>query len=622
MKTVKLTMAQALVRFLNNQYIEVDGVECKFVKGITGVFGHGNVLGLGEALASLNDDNFPYIAGKNEQNCGHMAIGYAKQMKRKQIFAVTSSIGPGAANMVTAAATATVNRIPVLFLPGESYACRQPDPVLQQVEQSYDYTITTNDAFKPVSKYWDRISRPEQLMTAAIHAMRVLTDPAETGAVTLSLPQDVQGEAYDYPEIFLEKRVWSIERRPVTDERLKETVGLIKASKHPVIICGGGVRYSEAGREIQQLCAQFNVPMCETAAGKGVVPHDFEYNLGACGSVGGQAANRALGQADLILAFGTRLSDLVTSSKYLYHQDDMKMVSFNISRFDAVKMNSICVQADAKLALMQLCEALAKEGYKAGYDGEVAGWKREWMQELDFQAGLLDDAGLRQAQVMRLINDTIEDDAIAVAASGSLPGDMQRGWKVKTPDTYQLEYGYSCMGYEISGGLGSKLAQPDRPVYVFMGDGVFLMNHCDIHTSLQEKKKLILIVLDNGGHMCIRDLQNSTGIKTFGTDFRYRKEGTTQWEDEYVKVDFAEIARGYGAKAYTVTTADELKEALRSAQREEITTLLDIKILPDTWVPHYDSWWRTGVPEVSEILEVNQCYKEDFLPNIQKVRPY
>lgn len=620
MKTVRLTMAQALVRFLNNQYIEVDGEETKFVKGIIGVFGHGNVLGIGEALASLQDDDFVYIAGKNEQNDGHIAIGFAKQSKRKQIYAVTSSIGPGAANMVTAAATATVNRIPVLFLPGDTYACRQPDPVLQQVEQSYDYTLTTNDAFKPVSKYWDRINRPDQLMTAAINAMRVLTDPAETGAVTLALPQDVQAEAFDYPEYFLAKRVWSVDRRPITEHKLEQVVELLKGKKKPVIICGGGVTYSEAGEELKNLCETICVPMTETAAGKGTVETSYQYNLGSGGSVGGQAANLALAEADVILAFGTRLSDLVTASKWIYPETDI--ISFNVNKFDAVKMNALSVQADAKVALRQLTSALKAAGYISGYKGEIEKLKKDWMAELDRQAALKSEYGLRQAEVMREINNMIEDNAIAVAASGSLPGDMQRGWNVKQPDTYHLEYGYSCMGYEVSAGLGAKLAQPDSPVYVFMGDGVFIMSHCDLHTSLQENKKLILIVLDNAGHMCIRDLQNGTGIKTFGTDFRYRKDKTTDWENRFMNVDYAMIARGYGAKAYTATTLDEVRDAIKKAQAEDITTLIDIKVLSDTWIPHYSSWWRTGVPEVSEFEDVKKSYEEDFKPNVKNTKPY
>jgi 3D-(3,5/4)-trihydroxycyclohexane-1,2-dione acylhydrolase (decyclizing) len=620
MKTIRLTMAQALIHFLNNQYIEIDGKEIKFVKGVIGVFGHGNVLGIGEALVSLHDDNFSYIAGKNEQNNGHIAIGFAKQNRRKQIYAVTSSIGPGAANMITAAATATVNRIPVLFLPGDTYACRQPDPALQQLEQAHDYTLTTNDAFRPVSKYWDRVNRPDQLMTAAINAMRVLTDPAETGAVTLALPQDVQAEAFDYPEEFLSKRVWSVDRHPITDRNLEKVVRLIANKKKPVVICGGGVIYSEAGEEIKMFCEAINVPLTETAAGKGTVASDYKYNLGAGGSVGGQSANLALAEADIILAFGTRMSDLVTSSKWIY--PETAIITFNINKFDAIKMNAFAVQADAKIALRQLTAALKNIAYTSGYKNEIGKWKNNWITELNRQTTLKSKDGLRQAEVLRLINDLIEDNAIAVAASGSLPGDMQRSWRVKRPDTYHLEYGYSCMGYEISGGIGAKLANPDQPVYVFMGDGVFLMNHADLHTSLQEKEKLILIVLDNCGHMCIRELQNSTGIKTFGTDFRYRQKGTTDWEDTFMRVDYAMIARGYGAKGYTATTLNEVREAVLKAQKEEITTLIDIKVLPDTWVPHYNSWWRTGVPEISEISRVRKAYEEDFKPNCDKVRRY
>ena len=622
MKTKRLTMAQALVEFLNNQYISVDGEEIKFVKGVIGVFGHGNVLGLGEALVALSDDNFPYIAGKNEQNNGHIAIGFAKQSKRRQIFAVTSSTGPGAANMITAAATATVNRIPVLFLPGDTFACRQPDPVLQQLEQSYDHNVTTNDAFKPVSKYWDRISRPEQLMTAAINAMRVLTDPAETGAVTLALPQDVQAEAYDYPEVFLQKRVWYIERRQIEPELLKQVVQLIQTKKNPVIVCGGGVRYSNAGSELRAFCEATGIPVAETAAGKGVLPFDYPYNLGALGAVGGQAANLAMGEADLVLAFGTRLSDLTTSSKYLFRNENFDLISFNVNRFDAVKMNGISVLSDAKVALSQVRTELEKIGYRAEYKGEIEMWRKKWTDELDRHAGLRSEDGLRQAEVMRALNLNVEPDAIIVAASGSLPGDMQRSWRVSQPDTYHLEYGYSCMGYEISAALGCKLFQPDRQVYSMMGDGVFLMTHADLHTSLQEKQKLIIIVLDNCGYMCIRALQVGAGIASFGNAFNYRKSGTCQWENTHIPIDFAGIARAYGANGYLATTMDEVLSALDQAKKDTVTALIDIKVLPDTWVPHYESWWRTGVPEVSTIHSVSKHYNEDYLPNVKKLRPY
>lgn len=620
MKTIRLTVGQALVRFLDQQYIERDGKENKFVTGVIGIFGHGNVLGFGEALANYDNPDFAFIGGKNEQDMSHIATGYAKQNNRMKIFACTSSIGPGAANMVTAAATATVNRIPALYFPSDVYATRQPDPVLQQVETANNYTVTTNDAFKAVCKYWDRIDRPEQLMTACVNAFRVLTDPAETGACCISLPQDVQGEAYDYPDYFFRKRVWSVDRRPITEEQLEKLVGLITSKRRPVVICGGGVGYSEAGPELMEFCETFHIPMAETAAGKGVVPWDKEYNMGGGGTTGNAAANRMIHQADLILSIGARLNDFITCSKGGF-REDAALISINVNRFDSFKMDGISVQADAKKALQQLTAALRQQNWCSGYTNEYRQEKAAWLDEVAAQEKLTDPNGLRMTEVMQALNREIEDDAIIVAASGSLPGEMQKAWRVKTPGTYHLEYGYSCMGYEISGALGAKIAQPDHQVYSLMGDGVFFMAHSDIHTSLQEHKKIIIIVFDNMGHQCIHELQNSNGIDTFGTDFRFRNDKPKGWVDETVPVDFAMIARGYGAKGYTARTMEEFLDALKKAQQEEITTLIDVKSEPFSWLGRYESWWRVGLAEVSDKPEVREARK-DIDEHLKLVRQY
>lgn len=620
MKTIRLTVGQALVRFLDQQYVERDGVESKFVTGVIGIFGHGNVLGLGEALAHYENPDFAFIGGKNEQDMSHMATGYAKQNNRMKIFACTSSIGPGAANMVTAAATATVNRIPALYLPSDTYATRQPDPVLQQVETSGNYGVTTNDAFKAVCKYWDRVERPEQLMTACIGSFRVLTDPAETGAVCIALPQDVQGEAYDYPEYFFQKRVWTIERRPVTDENMAKLVPLILSKKRPVVICGGGVGYSDAGEELMRFCEAFHIPLAETAAGKGIVPWDKPYNMGGGGTTGNAAANRMIAGADLVLSVGARLNDFITCSKGGFREDAV-LVSINLNRFDSFKMDGVSVEADAKKAIIQLYSALSAAGWKTAYTDEYENEKSVWLEEVAAQEALEDPNGLRETAVLRALNREIEDNAVIVAASGSLPGELQKAWQVKQPHTYHLEYGYSCMGYEISGALGAKLAEPERPVYALLGDGVFLMAHSDIHTSLQEHKKITIIVLDNMGHQCIRELQTSNGIDTFGTDFRFRKDAPRGWESGSVPVDFAMIARGYGAKGYTAHTLAEFLDCLAKAKLEEGTTLIDVKTTAFSWLPRYESWWRVGLAEVSEEAAVREA-RRDIDEHLKLIRQY
>jgi len=466
-------MAQALVKFLNSQYVEFDGVQTEFVRGVFTLFGHGNVLGLGQALEQ-DPGHLIVHQGRNEQGMAHAAMGYAKQKHRRQIYACTSSIGPGAANMVTAAATATANRIPVLFLPGDTYACRQPDPVLQQIEHFHDLNISTNDAFKAVSKYWDRITRPEQLMTAMINAMRVLTDPADTGAVTIALPQDVQAEAYDYPVSFFRKRVHRIERRPPTKAMIDEAAALIRRKKKPILICGGGVRYSEAAEAFRAFAEKFNIPFGETQAGKSAITWDHPLNLGGIGGTGNLAANLIAKEADLVIGVGTRYTDFTTSSKWLFQNPDVDFVNINVAEFDAYKLDGVKVVADARAGLEALAEALEEAGYRSAYTTEIAEAKDKWARELDrlyslqytgpgFKpevAGHMDEAleeysrltgtCLTQTRVLGLLEELIDDDAIVVGSSGSLPGDMQRLWRPRKPNTYHMEYGYSCMGYDNS----------------------------------------------------------------------------------------------------------------------------------------------------------------------------
>lgn len=620
MKTIRLTMAQALVRFLENQYISVDGETSRFVKGVFGIFGHGNVTGLGEALESSRE--LVFYQGNNEQGMAHAAIAYGKQKKRKEIFAVTSSIGPGAMNMVTAAATATVNRIPVLFLPGDIFASRQPDPVLQQVEDPTDLTISANDAFRPVSRYWDRITRPEQIMTAAINAMRVLTNPAETGAVTLCMPQDVQAEAYDYPVSFFEKRIHYVGRKKPDQETVERVVALIQSCQKPLMICGGGVRYSEAGKEVISFAEAFGIPFAETQAGKGTLPWDHPLNLGGMGVTGTQAANRIAKEADLVIAVGTRLGDFTTASKWAFKDDQVPLVGINILEFDAWKMNATPFVADAREALKALAESLKEKDYKAQYGQEIQREQQLWQEEVKRLYETDWEQGLSQTRVLGELNDhLLAPDAIVVGASGSLPGCLQRLWKTREPDGYHMEYGFSCMGYEVSGTLGVKMAEPDREVYAMVGDGSFVMLHSEILTALQEGIKMNVLLFDNSGFQCILNLQRSKGIQDFANEFRYRSNASGKLDGNYVPVDFAAIGAGYGMKTYRVTTIEELRAAVKDAKDQQVSTLIDIKVLPGSMTGGYDSWWRVGVPEVSDKPEVVRISKE-MKKHEKEARPY
>lgn len=643
MQTYSLTTAQALVRFLNQQYIEFEGKEEKFVQGIFTIFGHGNVLGLGQALEEDSGDLQVY-QGRNEQGMAQAAVAFAKQKHRRQIIACTSSVGPGAANMVTAAATATANHIPLLLLPGDTFSTRQPDPVLQQVEHFHDLTLTTNDAFRAVSKYWDRVYRPEQVMSAMINAMRVLTDPADTGAVTICLPQDVQGEKYDFPASFFKKRVHRIERRLPTKEALQEAVELIQRKKKPLIICGGGVRYSGAAQVLERFSEQFVIPFGETQAGKSAVPSSHPMNLGGIGVTGNLAANKLAKDADLIIGIGTRYSDFTTASKQLFQHPEVEFLTINVSEFHAGKLDAVKVVADAKVSLEQLASELQKIKYRSAYNQEIEQAKLEWSQELDRLhqtrytsdgfvpevAGHLDEviaefietyqSSLTQTEVLGHLNRLVADDAIIVGAAGSLPGDLQRVWQSRKPNTYHMEYGYSCMGYEIAGALGVKMAEPEKEVYAMVGDGSYLMMHSELVTSLQEGKKINVILFDNAAFGCINNLQMGNGMGSFGTEFRYRNPVSGNLDGALMKIDFAANAAAYGVKTYTVRTIQELQEAVEDAKQQPVSTLLDIKILPKTMTNGYEAWWHVGVAAVSSNSKVQEAYqnKENQLKTARK----
>ncbi|WP_270169048.1 3D-(3,5/4)-trihydroxycyclohexane-1,2-dione acylhydrolase (decyclizing) [Paenibacillus sp. SYP-B4298] len=620
MGTIRLTMAQALVRFLDNQYIELDGVESKFVRGVMGIFGHGNVTGIGEALEN-DRGQLTFIQGKNEQGMAHAAMAFAKQRSRLEIYACTSSIGPGALNMVTAAGTATVNRIPVLFLPGDIFACRQPDPVLQQIENPADYTVSANDAFKPVSRYWDRITRPEQLMSAALQAMRVLTDPADTGAVTLSLPQDVQCEAYDYPQSFFRKRVHHIDRRLPGRAALERAAELITGKKRPLIIAGGGVHYSCAQSELRAFAERFGIPVTETQAGKSAVSWQHPLYMGAVGVTGSLAANKLAKEADLVLCVGTRLADFPTASKSAFCNPQVEFLSINVSELDAIKLEAARLVADAKEALQALAPRLAERGYQAGYaSGELQALKQEWDAEVERLYGVEREDGLAQTRVLGELNRFLGEDDVIVCAAGSLPGDLHRLWRCEQPQTYHMEYGFSCMGYEVSGALGVKLAEPQREVYALVGDGSFLMLHSELLTSIQEGRKIQVVLLNNHGYQCIHNLQRGHGSSGFGNEFRFRSEDSGRLTGGYVPVNFALIAEGLGVASYRAETVEELRAALELAKVEPGSTLIEVQVLPGTNTGDYESWWRVGVAEVSESEAVLSAAKEQE-ERLKRVRP-
>ncbi|MGG7445139.1 3D-(3,5/4)-trihydroxycyclohexane-1,2-dione acylhydrolase (decyclizing) [Kosakonia oryzendophytica] len=618
----RLTMAQALVKFLDNQYLEVDGETVKFVKGIFAIFGHGNVLGIGQALEE-NSGELRLFQGRNEQGMAHAATGFARQSLRRQILACTSSVGPGAANMITAAATATANRIPLLLLPGDVFATRQPDPVLQQIEQSHDLSISTNDAFRAVSKYWDRITRPEQLMSACINAMRVLTDPAETGAVTLALPQDVQGEAWDYPDAFFARRVHRLDRRPPSASQLDDAVAAILASRKPLIICGGGVKYAAAGEALARFAEHYQIPFAETQAGKGTLLSSHPFNVGGVGETGCLAANLLAKEADLVIGVGTRFTDFTTASKWIFQHPSVRFLNINVSNFDAWKLDGIPLLSDAREALTALDAALSHKGWLAGWGGQIACVQDSQMKETQrvYQATWqekafipeiddhldresvyrefrqLTDSTLTQSSVLGVLNERLPENAVIVAAAGSLPGDLQRVWRTRAANAYHVEYGYSCMGYEVNAALGVKLAEPQRDVYALVGDGAFMMLHSELVTSLQEGAKINVVLLDNMANGCINNLQMEHGMNSFGTEFRFRSPENGQLQGGLVPVDFAAIAAGYGCKTWRVTTLDELKQALEASQHATVSTLIDIKVLPKTMVHKYGSWWNVGVAQ-------------------------
>jgi 3D-(3,5/4)-trihydroxycyclohexane-1,2-dione acylhydrolase (decyclizing) len=604
--TRRLTTAQAIIGFLKNQFVERDGKRHAFFAGALGIFGHGNVAGIGQALQQNPD--FPYILVRNEQSAVHIASGFAKTSNRLRTFACTSSIGPGATNMITGAALATINRLPVLLLPGDIFARRNVAPVLQQLESTSTQDIGVNDCFKPVSRYWDRIYRPEQVVTALPGAMRVLTSPADTGAVTLSLPQDVQADAYDFPVELFNERVWLI-RRPQPDrESFTRALDVIRSARKPIIVAGGGVLYSEASGALARFAAQTGIAVGETQGGKGSLAYDHPQCVGAIGATGTLAANRLAHDADVVIGIGTRYSDFTTASMTAFQNPDVRFVNINVAEFDAYKVSAVPVVADARVALEQLSEALSDYHVGADYAERIANLRGEWDKEVDRLFHLGNQPLPAQSEVIGAMWEASGPRDILLSAAGSHPGDLHKLWRTRTPNGYHLEYGYSCMGYEIPGGIGAKMADSSREVYVFVGDGTYLMMPTEIVTSIQERVKLIIVLVDNHGFASIGGLSQSVGSGGFGT--RYAAN---------LGIDYVENARSLGAHAIRANNLCEFKVALEKAKTLDRTTVIVVETEREVRVPGYDSWWDVAVAEVSESSSV-QAARDAYVEARKKER--
>src|SRR3989440_1832889 len=611
--TGRTTMAQAIIAFLKNQYVERDGVEQPFFAGCFGIFGHGNIAGMGQALQQMPE--FRYYQARNEQAMVHIATAFAKTRNRLQTFACTSSIGPGATNMVTGAATATINRLPVLLLPGDIFARRNVAPVLQQLEFEHTQDISVNDCFKPVSRYWDRISRPEQLLTALPEAMSVLTSPAETGAVTLALPQDVQTEAYAYPEAFFRKRVWHVPRNRPARRALEQAAALIRASKQPLIVAGGGVIYAEATDALKRFVEQTGIPVGETMAGKGSLHYDHPLNLGAIGATGTFAANRIARDADLVIGIGTRYSDFTTSSKTEFQNPEVRFVNINVTEFDAAKHHALSLVGDAKAALEELLVLLDGHHVDESYRSQAGQLHSAWEAEVERIYAIRHTPLPSQGELIGAVNEHSDPGAIMVCAAGSLPGDLHKLWRARHSKNYHMEYGYSCMGYEIAGGLGAKMAAPDRDVYVMVGDGSYLMMNSEIVTSIQENYKLIIVLFDNHGFKSIGSLSRSLGQDGFGTRYAYPRNGILRGDErganvQTLPIDLAANARSLGAHVIECKTYEDFMDALEAVRSTGHTSVIYIQNDRYEGVPGYESWWDVPVAEVSEMPQVQAARAE------------
>lgn len=602
----RLTVAQAVVAFLKNQFTSRDGREARFFEACFGIFGHGNVAGMGQALEQ--DPGLRYVLCRNEQAMVHTAAAFAKMTNRTRAIACTTSIGPGATNMVTGAALATINRLPVLLLPGDIFAKRTIAPVLQQLELPNSQDISVNDCFKPVSRYWDRINRPEQLVTALTEAMRVLTSPSETGTVTLCLPQDVQAEAFDFPEELFQKRLWLI-ARPLADRSLLATsTEWIRTSRGPLIIAGGGVLYSEAGAALSEFALKTGIAVCETQAGKGSLPYNHPQQLGAVGVTGTPGANITAREADLIIGIGTRYNDFTTASKTAFQNPSVRFININIAEFDSYKQSALPLTSDARICIEELTKAVGDFHVTPAYSERISKHREEWEKEVDRIHAVRIGPPISQGEVIGIVNEVSEARDVLVCASGSLPGDLHKLWRTRDSKGYHMEYGYSCMGYEIAGGMGVKMAAPDREVYVMMGDGSYLMMAQEIVTAVQEGYKLNIVLLDNHGFSSIGGLSRSCGNRGMGTDFRYRKEDS--YSGGVLPVDFVANAASLGARAVRARTGDDLRAALVDARRRSDTTVVVVETAIDERISGYESWWDVPIAEVSESAAVRNARQE------------
>ncbi|NKQ55436.1 3D-(3,5/4)-trihydroxycyclohexane-1,2-dione acylhydrolase (decyclizing) [Amycolatopsis sp. K13G38] len=603
---MRLTTAQALVRFLAAQYSERDGVEQRFIPGMWGIFGHGNVAGIGQALLQY-PELMPYYLARNEQGQVHASAAFAKMRNRLQTFACTASTGPGSTNMITGAALATTNRLPVLLLPSDMFATRTPDPVLQQLEDTRGGDVSVNDAFRPVSKYFDRIARPEQLIPAALAATRVLTDPVETGAVTLCLPQDVQAEAFDWPEEFFRRRVWRVGRPVPETPALDRAVALLRGAKKPLIVAGGGVVYAEAEQELRDFAEATGIPVADTHAGKGAIPWDHPCAVGGLGSTGTSAANALAAEADVVLGIGTRYSDFTTASHTLF--GDPTFINLNVTRLDAAKHSAEMLLADAKLGIKALHDALAGWQVEDAYRSRVRLLADEWNRKAEACFHLGHGPLPAQTEILGALNDALDDRDVVINAAGSMPGDLQMLWRARDPKAYNVEYAYSCMGYEIAAGVGTKLAAPDREVVVLVGDGSYLMMSQEIVTMISEGLKVIIVIVQNHGFASIGSLSESLGSQRFGTSYRYRGSDSGLLDGATLPVDLAANARSLGATVLTASTVDEFTAAIAQAKAKDTTTVVHVET--DLYGPNPpgSAWWDVPVSQVSELDSTRKAYE-------------
>jgi 3D-(3,5/4)-trihydroxycyclohexane-1,2-dione acylhydrolase (decyclizing) len=609
--TVRLTVAQALVRFLANQYSERDGVRQRLIPGCFGIFGHGNVAGVGQALlqaTQTGEADLKYYLARNEQAMVHASVGFARMRNRLQAMACTASIGPGSTNMVTGAALATINRIPVLLLPSDFFATRAASPLLQELEDPRSFDVSVNDAFKPVSRYWDRINRPEQLPSALLAAMRVLTDPAEAGAVTLALPQDVQAEAHDWPEELFAERVWRVARPMPEPAALHRAAAVLKSARRPLIVAGGGVVYAEASAALRELAEATGIPVADTQAGKGALAWDHPLSVGGVGATGSPAANALATDADVVLGVGTRYSDFTTASRTVFADPQVRFVNLNVTGFDAGKHAATALVADARAGLEALKGAL--DGYRTSeaYQTRARELSAAWQQQVDRAYHLGHQPKPGQTEVIGALNEFAGDRDVVVQAAGSMPGDLQRLWRARDPKAYHVEYGYSCMGYEIAGGLGAKLADPSREVFVLVGDGSYLMMAQEIVTAIAERIKLVIVIVQNHGFASIGSLSESVGSQRFGTAYRYRNPQTGLLDGDLLPVDLAANAASLGADVLRARTVPELRDCLKRARAAPVTTVVHIETDPLAPAPSSGAWWDVPVAQTAALDSTRQAH--------------